>query len=91
MTDLELSALQAAGIIDGPKRAEIAGFLAARGVAPQANNAAPAPRFDMTHVLWYGGALIIIAAMSIFTTTAFNAMGGWALAACGVVYGVTLW
>ncbi|MEO9168144.1 MAG: hypothetical protein ABI230_07060 [Aestuariivirga sp.] len=90
MTDLELSALQAAGIIDSAKCAEIARFLAEHRTAPQSDNAAPTPRFDMTHVLWYGGALIIIAAMSIFTTAAFNGMGGWALAACGLAYGVTL-
>jgi len=90
MTDLELSALQAAGIIDSAKRAEIARFLTEHSFTPQSDNAAPAPRFDMTHVLWYSGALIVIAAMSIFTNDAFNRMGGWALASCGLVYGVAL-
>lgn len=90
MTDLELSALQAAGIIDSAKRVEIARFLTEHKIAPESDNTAPAPRFDMTHVLWYGGALIVIAAMSIFTNDAFNRMGGWALAASGAVYGVAL-
>ncbi|MDE2385699.1 MAG: hypothetical protein KGO53_13875 [Alphaproteobacteria bacterium] len=90
MTNADLEALEQAGLIDAAKRQEIAAFLAARAAAPQSPVAAPAPRFDLTHVLWYAGALIIIAAMGIFTTDAFNRMGGWALTACGVVYGVAL-
>jgi hypothetical protein len=47
----------------------------------------PPVRFDLTHVLWYGGALVIIVAMGVFTTEAFNRMGGAALTTTALVYG----
>jgi hypothetical protein len=84
MNIADLTALRDAGIITDTKRAEIEAFFAAQGKTN------PVPRFDLTHVLWYGGALIIIAAMGLFTTDAFNKMGGMALVACGVVYLVVL-
>jgi hypothetical protein len=91
MTDAELQAIRDAGLIDDVKLAEITAFLAARRpagwTAPAPVERAPAtPRFDLTHVLWYAGALIIMGAMGLFTTTAFAAMGGWALFACGAAY-----
>ena len=89
MQDADLKALEQAGIIDAAKRTEIEAFLKTRAI-PESANASPAPRFDLTHVLWYGGALIIITAMGLFTTDAFNRMGGWALTTCGVVYAVAL-
>ena len=84
LTQQELSALQAAGIIDAAKLAEIQAFLATRKTQPETTG----PRFDLTHVLWYVGALIIIGAMGLFTNDAFNRMGGWALMACGLAYAV---
>lgn len=45
-------------------------------------------RFDLSHLLWYAGALIVIAAMGLFSTTAFSLMGGKALVATAVVYAV---
>jgi hypothetical protein len=48
---------------------------------------APSVRFDLTHVLWYAGALIIIVAMGLFTTEAFNRMGGSALMMTALAYG----
>ena len=80
MTKDDLSALHAAGIIDAAKLSEISSFLVARDLKTQS------PRFDLTHVLWYVGALIIIGAMGLFTNDAFNRMGGWALTACGLAY-----
>jgi hypothetical protein len=44
-------------------------------------------RFDLIHVLWYAGALIVIGAMGLFTTLAFSAMGGTALTVTALVYG----
>ena len=41
------------------------------------------PEFNLTHFIWYAGALIIMGAMEVFTTEAFNRMGGWALTAAG--------
>jgi Predicted membrane protein (DUF2157) len=80
----DLQALQDAGLIDRAKRDEISAFLEKRH-GDQAR-----PRFDLTHVLWYVGALIIIGAMGLFTNDAFNRMGGWALTTCGVTYAVVL-
>ena len=34
------------------------------------------PRFDLVHLLWYAGALIVIGAMGLFTTLAFAQLGG---------------
>ena len=37
------------------------------------------PRFDLTHILWYGGALIVIGAMTLFASLAFAQLGGGVL------------
>ena len=83
LTDADLRSIRDAGLIDDAKMAEIAAFLTGRA---DATKTAPTARFDLTHVLWYAGALIIIGAMGIFTNEAFNRMGGGALAACGAAY-----
>ena len=88
MNDSDLKALREAGIIDDAKLAEISAFLSSRGETQAAGPTQP--RFDLIHLLWYAGALIIIGAMGLFTTDAFNRMGGWALTACGVIYAVVL-
>jgi hypothetical protein len=46
----------------------------------------PRPRFDLVHVLWYAGALIVIGAMGLFTTLAFAQLGGGALALIALAY-----
>jgi hypothetical protein len=78
----DLQALQDAGLIDPDLRGKISAFLTAR----QSVNVGPS--FDLTHVLWYVGALIIVGAMGLFTNDAFNRMGGWALTSCGLAYAV---
>ncbi|MBL0370861.1 hypothetical protein JJB09_02355 [Rhizobium sp. KVB221] len=85
LTDADLRSIRDAGIIDDAKLKEISDFLTSR---KRADVVASTPRFDLTHVLWYAGALIIIGAMGLFTNEAFNRMGGWALAACGTIYAV---
>ena len=45
-------------------------------------------RFDLVHLLWYAGALIVIGAMGLFTTLAFDQMGGRALTVTALVYAV---
>jgi hypothetical protein len=85
LTDTDLQALRTAGLIDDAKLAQISAFL---NESRNASTPAQGPRFDLTHVLWYAGALIIIGAMGLFTTEAFNRMGGWALAACGAAYAI---
>lgn len=83
LADADLRAIRDAGLIDDAKLAEITSFLEQRHPAATRRTA---PRFDLTHVLWYAGALIVMGAMGLFTNEAFNRMGGWALAACGGVY-----
>jgi hypothetical protein len=78
----DLQALEDAGLIDHALHDKISAFLVARQL-PETG-----PRFDLTHVLWYVGALIIIGAMGLFTNDAFNRMGGWALTTCGLAYAV---
>ncbi len=46
------------------------------------------PRFDVAHLLWYAGALIIIGAMGLFTSLAFSTWGGGALAVTALIYAV---
>lgn len=89
-TEQDLRKAVAAGILQESQAEAVLAFLASQpGDTPEAG-APPAARFDLTHVLWYGGALIIMAAMGLFTTTAFNLMGGWALFATGAGYAVAL-
>jgi hypothetical protein len=83
LAEADLKAIRDAGLIDDTKLAEITDFLEHRYPAATRQTA---PRFDLTHVLWYAGALIIMGAMGLFTTEAFNRLGGWALAACGGAY-----
>lgn len=84
MTRDELQLLVNAGIIDAAKKSQITAFLAGHKTTSETST----PRFDLTHMLWYVGALIIIGAMGLFTNDAFNRMGGWALTACGLAYAV---
>ncbi len=77
-------------------RDQIAAAASAAGIEPEAAArllaalpAAPAqaqPRFDLTHLLWYAGALIILGAMTLFATLAFARMGGPALALTALAY-----
>jgi hypothetical protein len=83
LADADLRAIRDAGLIDDTKLTEIRSFLEQRHPAATRQTA---PRFDLTHVLWYAGALIVMGAMGLFTNEAFNRMGGWALAACGGAY-----
>ncbi len=87
---IDEGALQAAveaGVIDAEARDRLAAFLRGRQPPPSETAlAAPAPKFDVTHVLWYAGALIVIGAMGLFSTAAFSALGGYGLATTAVVY-----
>jgi len=87
--EADLDAAVAASVIDAETKARLIAFARGRAAAatdpPQARLAAP-PRFDAVHALYYAGALIVIAAMGLFTNTAFDALGGWALAGVAFVY-----
>jgi hypothetical protein len=74
-----------AGIVTPAQAQALRRFYAEASQAPPAPLAAPA-RFDLPHVLWYGGALLIIGAMSWFTTLGFSRMGGGFLATVGALY-----
>lgn len=43
-------------------------------------------RFDFVHILWYAGALMVMGAMGLFSTLAFDMMGGPALTTTALVY-----
>jgi hypothetical protein len=78
----DLSAALDAGVIDAPTHEKLASFLAARQTGRE-----EAPRFDIVNVLWYMGALIVISAMSLFSTTAFGLWGASSLIVTSLAYG----
>lgn len=96
----DIDAARAAGILDAATADRLATFLAGRGTnQPTPADAHPerpgrvidaaptaGPRFDLAHLLWYAGALIVITGMGVFTTVAFSALGGGALAVIGAAY-----
>ena len=87
-TESDLHAASTAGVLDAPQLARLLDFLKGRvALAP----AASGPRFDVAHLLWYAGALIVIGAMGLFSTLAFSQMGGQALAITAVVYAAVFW
>src|SRR5262249_13031162 len=81
----DLRAAATAGLLEDAQLAPLLEFLHARG-ASATGDAAPAPRFDVAHLLWYAGALIVISAMGLFSTLAFAQMGGKALATTALIY-----
>lgn len=94
----DLDAAKAAGILDPATADRLTAFLLGRqrpsayperpGRIVDAPVAPAGPRFDLVHLLWYAGALIVITGMGVFTTLAFSAMGGAALVLTGLVYAV---
>jgi hypothetical protein len=79
----DLEQAVAAGVVDAAQADALWRFL-------ERPRAAPWPRFDLVHLLWYVGALIVIGAMGLFTTLAFAQLGGAALAVIAVIYAVIL-
>lgn len=78
----DLKAAAEAGILTTAQLDSLLAFLSTRASdAPAAG-----PKFDIVHVLWYAGALIVIGAMGLFSTLAFSQMGGQALTATALVY-----
>ncbi len=84
--EADLAAAVAAGIIDDNTRLKLVAFSRGRAATPPPMPASAPPRFDAVHLLYYAGALIVMAAMGLFSTTAFNALGGWALAGIAALY-----
>lgn len=81
----DLRAAADAGLITPVQMQSLTDFLLQRAPTPEA---AAGPRFDAVHMLWYAGALIIMGAMGLFSTLAFSQMGGKALTATAIAYGV---
>lgn len=81
-SDDDLRAAAAAGVINNADMEKLVAFLAQRERAPAS------PSFDVAHLLWYAGALIVITAMGLFSTLAFSQMGGRALIGTALVYAV---
>src|SRR5215831_1365922 len=84
-TEQDLRAAVSAGVLDADQLPPLLDYLA-RGQADALRPTAPAPQFDLAHLLWYAGALIVIGAMGLFSTLAFSQMGGEALATTAVIY-----
>lgn len=82
-TDLTRAANQ--GLISQDQSEQLWQFLTPVNQVPTA----PPPRFDVAHLLWYTGALIIIGAMGLFTSLAFAAWGGKALSITALLYALT--
>jgi hypothetical protein len=88
-SEADLRAAATAGVLDATQLARLIDFLGQRSAL--APTAAPASRFDVAHLLWYAGALIVITAMGLFSTLAFSQMGGRALAVTAFVYAAVFW
>lgn len=81
----DLRAAADAGLMSSDQLARLLAFLQARKPVAAAPKAAT---FDMTHLLWYAGTLIVMSAMGLFSTLAFSQMGGTALTITALVYAV---
>jgi hypothetical protein len=91
-----LEAAAEAGIITRDQAARLAAFLAQQP-PPSSNASFAAPvdpasdaptRFDVSHLLWYAGALIVIGAMTIFSAIAYRQAGPQALSWTAIAYAV---
>lgn len=83
--ETDLDAAVAAGALPADNRAPLVAFLQSRSASAGTSFVA---RFDLAHVLWYAGALIVMTALGLFSTVAFSAIGGAGLTATAVVYAV---
>ncbi|MGZ9116493.1 MAG: hypothetical protein ACXW3V_06065, partial [Methylocystis sp.] len=74
----DIAAARDAGAIDAASFERLSQFLASRRAA-LAEATSQAPRYDVVNLLWYAGALIVLGAMGMFSTTAFGLWGDKAL------------
>jgi len=81
----DIAAAREAGAIDAASFERLAQFLASRQ-AVVAEATSQAPRYDVVNLLWYAGALIVLGAMGMFSTTAFGLWGDKALLVTALVY-----
>ena len=78
----DLIAARDAGVIDDATLERLAQYFATRAAAP----AHQPPRYTFVNLLWYAGALIVLGAMGMFSTTAFGLWGDKALLATALIY-----
>lgn len=83
----DIAAARDAGAIDAATFERLSQFLAS-GRAAAAEATIQRPRYDVVNVLWYAGALIVLSAMGMFSTTAFGFWGDKALLTTAIVYAV---
>jgi hypothetical protein len=84
----DLDAAVRAGVIDRPAADALWRFLGRRGDAGGGSVAdAEATPFDLRHLLWYAGGLIVIAGLGLFAVEVSERFGGLALAALAAGYG----
>ena len=83
----DIAAARDAGAIDAVTFERLSQFLASRQAAV-AEATSQTPRYDVVNLLWYAGALIVLTAMGMFSTTAFGLWGDKALLATAIVYAV---
>src|SRR3954463_5194718 len=73
-TETDLRAAAAAGALDTAQLPRLLDFLHPRPAGAPPTTQAPSPQFDVAHLLWYAGALIVMTAMGLFSTLAFSQM-----------------
>ncbi|MBG0795520.1 hypothetical protein IYY11_19380 [Methylocystis sp. H62] len=81
----DIAAARDAGAIDAASFERLSQFLASRRAAA-AEATSQTPRYDVVNLLWYAGALIVLGAMGMFSTTAFGLWGDKALLVTAIVY-----
>lgn len=77
--DLESAAR--AGLVRADQVEALWQFLSTRGA-----DGVEAPRFGLTHILYYLGGLLAIGAMSLFMTLGWEAFGGWGMFSIALLY-----
>ena len=80
LTKQSLNEAVAAGVVTQAAADQLWSFLTDRA------GTTDRPRFDLTNLLWYLGALIVMSAMGLFSTEAFSRWGGAALTATALAY-----
>jgi hypothetical protein len=84
-----LEAAAEAGIITRDQAMRLATFLAQEPAAAPVELSTDQPtRFDVSHLLWYAGALIVIGAMTIFSAIAYRQAGPQALIWTALAYAI---
>ncbi|MGA0565457.1 hypothetical protein ACO2RV_23775 [Ancylobacter sp. VNQ12] len=78
-----------AGILNGDQARALWDFLAAQ--APKHAPTPEVPRFSFGHTLYYFGGLIAIAAMSLFMTLTWDALGPWGICTLALLYAAACW